>query len=515
MGRSPQMGQQMAQASPQAASSAPGPSPQPQPQAASGGLQDAPAPQYPGGVLPRRVQTADNEEQTQALEQGLGMMPQAQTAGNAPDWRTAQASPEQFNAQIAQARGQGAGQAPAPQPQPMQVAKGPQAAPASAAPAPSPQDPVKAATQNAPPSPEAAKGPSTQKALAQQNFNYWTKMLMQSSALGDHGKGLEAAAKENIDLAKQYLTPTEIQRNLGALGIDPRSPAGQSIMLNAMPDTRPEAMRIGELSLDPKTKPLYNAAIEVKQAGARTGEDAYNQTVGTAAGKIVGTELEKYANGYDEAYKMHKQLSLMEQAARDPNVMQGAGGTAWLGVQKVAQQLGKAVGMNTDDLTIANAEQLNKFARQYASQQAKSGVGARVTNFELDTFLKSNAGNDTSQLGNIRLIGILKQDAERQMEISNQVADLSAKKKEDTTISDIRKIARSYDEAHPLVDPITGKAVGEVAAESGPAKASEPKADQPKSAPVKVFTKSDYDKVKPGDTYIDPTGKMRTKGGSP
>jgi hypothetical protein len=165
-----------------------------------------------------------------------------------------------------------------------------------------------------------------------------------------------------------------------------------------------------------------------------------------------------------------------QSRARDLAAMQGAidsiqkngGTTGGMGQQQIldlkktinagANSIGLQSQFNESD--IADKEFLQKFNRQMAGAQAKGAVGARVTNFEMNNYLKANPGLDMSVTGNQRLIGIQSQIEHRNIAIGNAIRDATAQaiaqgRKIDPV--SVHKIITEYDDQNQITDPVTGQ----------------------------------------------------------
>lgn len=153
----------------------------------------------------------------------------------------------------------------------------------------------------------------------------------------------------------------------------------------------------------------------------------------------------------DGAPEILNSLDVIESAVRNPNVMTGLGGDALLSAQKGMQSIGRLFGIEYSPDSIKDGESIAKESRQLVAKMAKSAVGARVTNFEFDQFLKANPGLETSPEGNLKLISIMRQKAQRDMALA-EIAD-----EHDGTHRELQRKIRDYDKAHPLLNPDDGK----------------------------------------------------------
>jgi hypothetical protein len=167
----------------------------------------------------------------------------------------------------------------------------------------------------------------------------------------------------------------------------------------------------------------------------------------------------------------HKQLSAglpkSQERLRNLNAMSGAlqairekGDTTGLGVeektrlQSFVNTAANSIGMQPFD--ISDKELMNKFGRLMAANAAKDAQGARVTNFELDNFLKANPGLSISPQGNERLLGIMQQIEERNIAVGRELRKRSTSKSP-PSVQENEQWVQQYDEEHHIKDPITGQ----------------------------------------------------------
>jgi|GEM_PF-6549995 len=153
----------------------------------------------------------------------------------------------------------------------------------------------------------------------------------------------------------------------------------------------------------------------------------------------------------DSAPEILNSLDVIERSVRNPNVLTGFGGPALLEAQKGLQTAGRLLGIEYSPDSIKDGEAIAKESRQLVAKMAKAAVGARVTNFEFDQFLKANPGLETSPEGNLKLIGIMRQKVQRDMALA-EIAD-----EHDGSHRDLQRKIREYDRDHPLVNPDDGK----------------------------------------------------------
>jgi hypothetical protein len=198
---------------------------------------------------------------------------------------------------------------------------------------------------------------------------------------------------------------------------------------------------------------------------APIGGPATAVTVNNAPALSYGGEL--LAPVVEEHKKLVAGLPQSQERLRNLNAMSGAlqairekGGTTGMGeeektrLQSFVNTAANAVGMQPFD--ISDKELMNKFGRLMAANAAKDAQGARVTNFELDNFLKANPGLSLSPQGNERLLGIMQQIEERNINVSKELRK-RATAKNPPSVQENDQWVQQYDEEHHIKDPITGQ----------------------------------------------------------
>jgi hypothetical protein len=182
------------------------------------------------------------------------------------------------------------------------------------------------------------------------------------------------------------------------------------------------------------------------------------------AGDVLADSVAKRYSGLIEgvegAIGRQRDLHAMQGALQR---IQAAGGTTGLGQGEITDlQNAINVGANAlgldQQFDISDKEFLSKFNRQLAGQAAKSAVGARVTNFEISNYLKSNPGLELSTQGNTRLLGIMDQIEQRNIDLGNALgaaAEDAVSHGKTIDLPAMHKIVAEYDAAHHIVDPVT------------------------------------------------------------
>lgn len=152
---------------------------------------------------------------------------------------------------------------------------------------------------------------------------------------------------------------------------------------------------------------------------------------------------------------MQNQTGAMLGVLKSANLQTGLGSGDFLQLQKAQQTLYSILGVNDPALneTINTKESFTKFATLAAAQIAKQDVGARVTNFDLQTFLRNQPGLDTSLQGNMRLLGVVDQVQSRNVDL----ARLAQQYRASGDWQGWTKATQAYQDAHPIVDPGNGQ----------------------------------------------------------
>lgn len=361
------------------------------------------------------------------------------------------------------------------------------------------------------------------RAQAQQEYNRLQAVIASSpSVMKDTPfmKQLEAQR----DLLKKSIEPSQVEQDALAAGYRPGTPEYQQFIQGNADKTRTGYYNdwrkaIGDGSFKGG---FMDYMREVKNLENSKAEDAQSVKAGQLVGEALTKPVTDLIDGVKPAKEKIVALNAMEEATKNPGLYTGFGGEQKQTFNKILQGVGQVFGIQPDEsLASANSagEALEKFGRQLAGAQAKSVGGSRVTNFELDQFIKSNPGLTMTPQGNQRLIGIMKQMAQREYDLGQVAQDYAAERGHKSNISEFRKkYMDAYDKANPIVDPISGKPLTSGTKLSDLDRgqgAPQPDAEKP-AAPVsvpKISTRSQYDQLKPGDQYTDPQGNLRVKGG--
>jgi hypothetical protein len=274
-----------------------------------------------------------------------------------------------------------------------------------------------------------------------------------------------------------------------------------TVLGNQLTPKAPISVKAGETLIDPRSyKPVYTAP-DAEAARPMTPDElaSYNLQPGspyamTPKGpKYIGSTATTVQNNFDpnggQSYdkqlieglaKSHAGLSngVEDAQARARNIaqMQGAidaiqkgGGTTGgmapeqvLAAKKSANAAATALGLSSpfDESGISDAEMLQKAGRQMAGEMAKSAVGSRVTNFEMQNYLAANPGLSLSPSGNQRLLGIQAQVERRNIAVGNAIRNATAQATaagQKISPVTVQKLIETYDEHHHIADPVTGQ----------------------------------------------------------
>jgi hypothetical protein len=188
-----------------------------------------------------------------------------------------------------------------------------------------------------PPHPNTAgDGTTTQRALAQAQAKYGMKMMIVGGVAKN--EGYVKAGQAALDLAKEYLKPTEIEKVMDAAGVTgerrrqmieasgdkrpevvrqaeaayPGQPTRvQEAARNALPDNRPMPVRLGEAAQDTPGLVKSGAEAEAAQRGAATAATsaATARTAQAAAATTAAKSAQVILPALDEAEKYFRQAA--------------------------------------------------------------------------------------------------------------------------------------------------------------------------------------------------------------
>jgi hypothetical protein len=251
------------------------------------------------------------------------------------------------------------------------------------------------------------------------------------------------------------------------------------------------------------------ATTEMKNAGAsgmtlpqyqeKQGELASQQAGSTERAKADVKEQQEYIDqGRMAQTRLGTLNTISNIVSSDKNLNLGFGSETTL---KVKMALEKA-GMDFGDLS--GAQLIQKLNGILASESSKS-FSTRPTQFEFKTFLANNPGLALDEKGNVRMLGILAQNAKREADLGK----LARQNRDNWDNWD--NVVEKYDREHPIKDPTTGKALSNhsIIAPASPQAGSPPSSQQRFSSPSDVHAAVASGKLKSGDAFVDANGKTR------
>lgn len=293
----------------------------------------------------------------------------------------------------------------------------------------------------------------------------------------DPQTAIAAVQPGNADLLKQVVTtafgPPDIMNIGEGHLLDKRS--GKVTQAYEPEDKTPQSVLEYQYYLKnlPKGQPPMDYAT-FSTAKARAGATNINNSVDMNSGQTYDAQLAgglgkahaALANGVEEAQGRARDIAAMQGAIdaiqKNNGTTGGMGQQQILNLQKTINEGTAALGLGKpfSEGDISDKEFLTKFNRQMAGNMAKNAMGSRVTNFEMQNYLKSNPGLDMSVTGNQRLLGIQAQIEQRNIAVGNAIRQataqaISAGKKIDPVT--VQGIITDYDNAHHIKDPITGQ----------------------------------------------------------
>jgi hypothetical protein len=196
------------------------------------------------------------------------------------------------------------------------------------------------------------------------------------------------------------------------------------------------------------TTEMKNAAasgMTLPQYQERQGELAAEQA---GASKRAEADVKEQQEYIDQGRMAQTRLGTLNTISNivnsDKNLSLGFGSETTL---KIKMALEKA-GMDFGDLS--GAQLIQKLNGILASESSKS-FSTRPTQFEFKTFLANNPGLALDEKGNVRMLGILAQNAKREADLGK----LARQNRDNWDKWD--DVVEKYDREHPIKDPTTGK----------------------------------------------------------
>jgi hypothetical protein len=337
------------------------------------------------------------------------------------------------------------------------VPQGPPQMAAAASPAtPPPLTPLRVA--QAPQQSPARVGPNPRDLMATINDPYASEG---SKAIAQAGlKAIMPQADQWSSAGDGYLLNSRTGQTKRAYTPEDKTPASVTEYEYYLKDNNPgqEPMDYATWSTAKARAGATNIANNVDVNGAQS----YDKQLAEGLGKSHAA----LANGVEDAQARARDLAAMQGAV--DSIQQNGGTTGGMGAEKI-QNLKKTINAGTaamgiekpfDEGDISDKEFLQKFNRQIAGAQAKGAVGSRVTNFEMQNYLKANPGLDMSLTGNQRLLGIQSQIEQRNVAVGNAIRGATASaisKSQKIDPVTVQKLITDYDEKHHVKDPVNGQ----------------------------------------------------------
>jgi len=203
-----------------------------------------------------------------------------------------------------------------------------------------------------------------------------------------------------------------------------------------------------KLEAQQPTNPMKEAGasgLTLQQYQERQGEQAAQQAGATERAKNDVLEQKTYIdNGRVAQQRLGTLNTLSNIISTDKNLNLGFGSETTLKVKMALEKAGFDVG------DLSGAQMIQKMNGILASESTKS-LATRPTQFEFKTFLGNNPGLALDEKGNIRMLGILSQNAKREVDLGKL-----ARKNQDNW-DNWDNVVEAYDKRNPVKDPTTGK----------------------------------------------------------
>ncbi len=199
---------------------------------------------------------------------------------------------------------------------------------------------------------------------------------------------------------------------------------------------KPPGQEIGGLPVTPGPGGSFTVG------NSKTKEDV-KEMAAAAQPSAINPKLEISAN-----------LSQLFSILENKNLEFGAAGALNQTVNKLKQSVRSYLGdkaLPGLDEDVSSIDTLNQTVLGISSALAKANIGARVSNFELGTFIKEVGGVGVSREGNQRIFSVMNQYAQRDLAVSR------AAQASKGSPAVWRATIDAYDNANPLVDPKNGK----------------------------------------------------------
>lgn len=325
---------------------------------------------------------------------------------------------------------------------------------------------------------------------------------------------------------QQDIPPVNPQQNQGTFGAPPATPTRGAVPTGADPEIQKQIATYTAIASNPAyPKPVQEAALArlkaLQEQGAPTGpmkeyELARRQgydgsfkdfAAEQEAGKASSTERAKadvkeqqeiISAGRSAQARLGTINTITNVVNSDKNLNLGFGSETTLKVKMALEQ----AGMDFGDLS--GSQLIQKLNGVLASESSKS-FSTRPTQFEFKTFLANNPGLALDEKGNVRMLGILAQNAKREADLGK----LARQNQDNWQKWD--DVVENYDQKHPIKDPTTGKVLSNhsiIAPVGKPQMAAG--GTQQFGSPSEVHAAIAAGKLQKGDTFKDANGVTRT-----
>jgi hypothetical protein len=240
-------------------------------------------------------------------------------------------------------------------------------------------------------------------------------------------------------------TPSRTDQGIAfysAIMSDPRSPK-QNVELAK---TRLEALQ-KSTDLTPDQKNYVQARLEGFK-GTMQDFLAENEAGKAGATERAKADVKEQQEYIDQGRQAQARLGTLNTISNivssDKKLNLGFGSETTLKVKMALEQAGFDFG------DLSGAQLIQKLNGILASESSKS-FSTRPTQFEFKTFLANNPGLALDEKGNVRMLGILAQNAKREADLGK----LARQNRDNWDSWD--NVVEKYDQEHPIKDPTTGK----------------------------------------------------------
>lgn len=226
---------------------------------------------------------------------------------------------------------------------------------------------------------------------------------------GDRAKGAIEALKLKVQAAQKYLEPTDAQKILQAAGISTDDPQGQKMLLGAIPGNADTSLQkeygtyrrqevsegrvpLSQIDYDSKLRTAGKTDINIRNDAEKKEEVGRAESVTKFLGGIA-----------DSAPATAKRAASLDQLGRLISRTQTAQGTT---LKAQLDGIGKELGLSTGELK-TKADAINAITNSLAPQMREPGTGT-VSDADLRGFLAALPSLSATPEGNQLILGGLK-----------------------------------------------------------------------------------------------------------